>query len=68
MRFEQVEGNLMSMAQLATANGIRVVLCSVLPPVTRSWPRWRSRESRRHFSEGTTIQYRFAVTPRRCPG
>lgn len=32
----QVEGNLKSMAQLATANGIRVVLCSVLP-ATHFW-------------------------------
>jgi lysophospholipase L1-like esterase len=34
---KQVEGNLMSMAQLATANGIRVVLCSVLPSVHYWW-------------------------------
>lgn len=34
---EQVEGNLMSMAQLATANGIGVVLCSVLPVVHYWW-------------------------------
>ena len=34
---EQVEGNLMSMAQLATANGIRVVMCSVLPSVHFWW-------------------------------
>ena len=34
---EQVEGNLMSMAQLATANHIRVVLCSVLPSVHYWW-------------------------------
>lgn len=33
----QIEGNLMSMAQLAAANGIRVVLCSVLPSVRFSW-------------------------------
>lgn len=34
---EQVEGNLMSMAQLAAANGIRVVFCSVLPADHYSW-------------------------------
>jgi lysophospholipase L1-like esterase len=34
---KQVEGNLMSMAQLATANGIGVVLCSVLPSVRYWW-------------------------------
>jgi acyl-CoA thioesterase I len=34
---DQVEGNLMSMAQLAEANGIAVVLCSVLPTVHFSW-------------------------------
>ena len=33
---EQVEGNLMSMAELAEANGIHVVLCSVLP-ADRFW-------------------------------
>jgi len=33
----QVEGNLMSMAQLAQANSIRVVLCSVLPSVRFGW-------------------------------
>jgi lysophospholipase L1-like esterase len=31
MTLEQTEGNLTSMAELASANGIRVVLCSVLP-------------------------------------
>jgi lysophospholipase L1-like esterase len=31
MTLEQIEGNLQSMAELAKANGIRVVLCSVLP-------------------------------------
>jgi large subunit ribosomal protein L31 len=31
MTLEQIEGNLASMAELATANHIRVVLCSVLP-------------------------------------
>jgi acyl-CoA thioesterase I len=34
---EQVEGNLMSMVQLAGVNGIRVVLCSVLPADHYSW-------------------------------
>ncbi len=34
---EQVEGNLVSMVQLATANDIRVVLCSVLPAVHYWW-------------------------------
>lgn len=33
----QVEGNLMSLAQLAAANGIGVVLCSVLPTVHYWW-------------------------------
>ena len=33
----QIEGNLMSMAQLATANHIEVVLCSVLPSVQYRW-------------------------------
>src|ERR1041385_4830901 len=31
MTLEQIEGNLQSMAELAKANGIRVVLCSVMP-------------------------------------
>lgn len=34
---DQVEGNLMSMAELARANNIRVVLCSVLPSTHFSW-------------------------------
>lgn len=34
---EQVEGNVKSMADLAEANGIRVVLCSVLPSVRFWW-------------------------------
>lgn len=34
---EQIEGNLESMAQLARANHIAVVLCSVLPTVHYSW-------------------------------
>lgn len=33
----QIEGNLESMAQLARANGIRVVLCSLLPTVHYWW-------------------------------
>lgn len=33
----QIEGNLMSMAQLARANHIGVVLCSVLPSVHYGW-------------------------------
>jgi acyl-CoA thioesterase I len=37
MTLKQIEGNIMSMAQLATANGIRVVLCSVLPSVKYQW-------------------------------
>ena len=36
---EETEGNLMSMAELARANGIRVVLCSVLPSVDFPWHR-----------------------------
>lgn len=34
---DQVEGNIVSMAQLSNANGIRVVLCSVLPSVHFPW-------------------------------
>jgi lysophospholipase L1-like esterase len=34
---EQTEGDLMSMAQLARANGIKVVLCSILPSVDFWW-------------------------------
>ena len=34
---EQTKGDLMSMAQLATANGIKVVLCSILPSVDFWW-------------------------------
>lgn len=34
---EQVEGNVMSMADLASANGIGVVLCSVLPAIHYWW-------------------------------
>jgi lysophospholipase L1-like esterase len=34
---DQIEGYLASMAQLATANGIKVVLCSVLPAYDYPW-------------------------------
>lgn len=34
---EQIEGNLASMAELAQANGIRVVLCSILPAFDYPW-------------------------------
>lgn len=34
---EETEGNLESMAELARANGIRVVLCSVLPALDFPW-------------------------------
>ena len=34
---EETEGNLMSMAQLARANGIKVVLCSILPSTDFWW-------------------------------
>ncbi len=37
MTLEQTEGNLASMADLATANGIRVVLCSILPAYDYPW-------------------------------
>lgn len=37
MTAEQTEGNLASMADLATANHIRVVLCSVLPAFDFPW-------------------------------
>jgi acyl-CoA thioesterase I len=37
MTLEQTEGNLASMADLARANGIRVVLCSVLPTIDYPW-------------------------------
>jgi acyl-CoA thioesterase-1 len=37
MTAEQTEGNIQSMAQLAAANGIRVVLCSVLPASHFNW-------------------------------
>ncbi len=36
---EDIEGNLASMADLARANGIRVVLCSVLPVYDYPWKR-----------------------------
>jgi lysophospholipase L1-like esterase len=38
---EQTEGNLTSMAELAHANGIRVVLCSILPAFDFPWKRGR---------------------------
>jgi lysophospholipase L1-like esterase len=38
---EQTEDNLTSMAELAHANGIRVVLCSILPAFDFSWKRGR---------------------------
>ncbi len=34
---EQIEGNLASMAELATANHIKVVLCSILPAFDYPW-------------------------------
>jgi lysophospholipase L1-like esterase len=37
MTLEQTEENIASMADLATANGIRVVLCSVLPAFDFAW-------------------------------
>ncbi len=37
MPLSQTEGDIVSMAQLARANGIRVVLCSVLPSVRFPW-------------------------------
>jgi lysophospholipase L1-like esterase len=37
MTQEQTEGNIASMAELAKANGIRVVLCSVLPAFDFPW-------------------------------
>ncbi len=37
MTAEQTEGNIQSMAQLAAANGIRVVLCSILPAAHFNW-------------------------------
>jgi acyl-CoA thioesterase I len=37
MTLEQTEGNLASMADLARANGIKVVLCSVLPAFDYPW-------------------------------
>jgi lysophospholipase L1-like esterase len=37
MTLEETEGNLASMAELARANGIRVVLCSILPAVDYWW-------------------------------
>ena len=37
MTLEQTEGNIASMAELATANNIRVVLCSITPAFDYSW-------------------------------
>jgi lysophospholipase L1-like esterase len=37
MTLEQTEANLASMADLAQANGIKVVLCSVLPAFDYPW-------------------------------
>jgi len=37
MTLEQTEGNIASMAELAKANGIRVVLCSITPAFDYSW-------------------------------
>jgi acyl-CoA thioesterase I len=37
MTLEETEGNIASMSELARANGIRVVLCSVLPASEFSW-------------------------------
>src|ERR1035438_1854475 len=37
MTLEETEGNLASMAELATANGIKVVLCSILPAFDYPW-------------------------------
>jgi lysophospholipase L1-like esterase len=34
---EMIENNLMSMAQLARANGIKVVMCSILPAYAFPW-------------------------------
>src|ERR1035441_7045717 len=39
MTLEQTEGNIASMAELASTNGIRVVLCSVLPAFDFPWAR-----------------------------
>jgi lysophospholipase L1-like esterase len=37
MTLQQTEGNIASMAELARANGIRVVLCSITPAFDYSW-------------------------------
>ena len=37
MTLEQTEDNLAAMAEMATANGIKVVMCSVLPATHFSW-------------------------------
>jgi acyl-CoA thioesterase I len=39
MTLEQTEDNIASMADLATANGIKVVLCSILPAFDYPWKR-----------------------------
>ena len=39
MTKEQIEGDIASMAELAASNGIRVVLCSVLPVFDYPWAR-----------------------------
>ena len=50
MTIEETEGNIASMADLAKANGIRVVLCSVLPALDYWWaPGPRSRAQDRAF-------------------
>ena len=37
MTLDQTEGNIASMAELATANGIQVVICSILPAFDYKW-------------------------------
>ena len=37
MTLEQTENNLAAMAEIATANHIRVVLCSILPAFDYPW-------------------------------
>ncbi len=37
MSVENIAGNIFSMAELAKANGIKVVICSVLPATRYSW-------------------------------
>ncbi|MGN6638695.1 MAG: SGNH/GDSL hydrolase family protein [Mucilaginibacter sp.] len=38
-RLENVAGNIISMAEIAKANGIKVILCSVLPAIAFPWHR-----------------------------